>query len=191
MFGFKTLNEKNKKELLTISLWECNIKGFPKRFLISIDSKNRFGASLGTMNYILELFFKKYVIFAYKMFTKKILYKKGFKNYFFDEEDYNAIFGQDELHNIFHNPGIAERFYFINIEYENLEKSLYEKCKEYVDFIEGNIQRNFLEDIKIMGSEIVWSDLGIFYTSIDDYIKDIKNSLPQLLLYLSKNELLY
>ena len=190
MFGFKTLNVKNKKEKMQILVGENNIKGLPKTFLISIDSENRFGASLGTMNYILELFFKKYVIFAYKMFTKKILYKKGFKNYFFDEEDYNAIFGQDELHNIFHNPGIAERFYFINIDYENLEKSLYEKCKEYVDFIKGNIKGKSF-NIKIMASAVVWSDLGIFYTSIDDYIKDIKNSLPQLLLYLSKNELLY
>ncbi len=188
MFGFKNLNI-GKKEQVEIKLWKCLIKNFPQTFLISIESKNKYGASEETLKYILHLFFSNYLIFAKSLFSSNIQ-KKGFNKYYFDNENYNAIFDQAELHNIFCNPKIAEHFYFVEIEYKNIDETIYQKSKKYIDFIEGNIKADSA-DIKVLFSEVVWSDLSIIYTSMDRYIKDIKDLLPNLFRYLNDNNLLY
>lgn len=187
--SIKLFNKKGKKEKIALDFRTAFLKNAPKVYVFSIDTKGKYGLSINTLKYILDLFFGEYIIFAQKLFHENKLKKMDKNNFYIDMNDYNAIISRKGIEYLFFNR-VAEHYYLIPLKGDYLDEKIYKIAKSTIDYFEGGKESEYsIKNGRIMEAEDCFYEISILYLSLEDLFKDAKN-ISLLIKYFDDNDML-
>lgn len=180
VIGIKQLNVKSK-ESITIKLSKETLQNNNENYHIVIESRNKYGLSLSTLQDILDMYLGNYIIYAQAMFSNRIK-KKGFNNYFLDKKGH-GIFDKNEVSKLFYD-NIAEQYYFVPIQSNSLTSTTFQSVEEIITSTEGfSSGQKASRDHVVAWCESPWDYLVLIHTKLDRYYGSI-NKLRTLLEYI-------